>query len=330
MTTLITGGAGYIGSITTRLIRSTGRSVVVLDTLENGHIKAVGDAPFVQGDIADTDLVMNICRDHNVDEVVHFAAYKAVGESMSHPGKYFQNNVTGSQKLCDALQRAGVERIVFSSTAGIYGNPAVVPVTELAPPQCESVYAETKLMIERTLGWYSQTTPLRHVNLRYFNAAGASADATLGEDWRHSQNLIPHVMKALLGFAPALQVFGNDFPTVDGTGVRDYIHVEDLATAHVAALDYLSGGGTSTTCNVGTGRGTSVLQIIETTERVSGKKVPYEIVARRAGDPAECYADARLINQLFGWSPTRSLDDIISSAYAWHVSHPQGHDTEMS
>ena len=327
MTTLITGGAGYIGSITTRLIRSTGRAVVVLDTLENGHIKAVGDAPFVQGDIADTDLVRKICHEHNVDEVVHFAAYKAVGESMENPGRYFQNNVTGSQKLFEALQQAGVERVVFSSTAGIYGNPDVVPVTESAPPRCESVYAETKLMIERTLGWYDKTTSLRHVNLRYFNAAGASSDSTLGEDWRHSQNLIPHVMKALLGYAPKLSVFGNDFPTPDGTGVRDYIHVEDLASAHVAALDHLANNGRSLTCNVGTGFGTSVMQIIDTTERITGKKVPYEIAPRRAGDPAACYADARLINQEFGWSPTKNLDDIIASAYAWHTSHPRGHDS---
>ena len=327
MTTLITGGAGYIGSITTRLIRATGRAVVVLDTLENGHIKAVGDAPFVQGDIADSDLVKKICREHNVDEVVHFAAYKAVGESMENPGKYFQNNVTGSQRLFEALQQSGVQRVVFSSTAGIYGNPDVVPVTESAPPRCESVYAETKLMIERTLGWYDKTTSMRHVNLRYFNAAGASSDSTLGEDWRHSQNLIPHVMKALLGYAPTLSVFGNDFPTPDGTGVRDYIHVEDLASAHVAALDHLANNGRSLTCNVGTGFGTSVMQIIETTERITGKKVPFEIAPRRAGDPAACYADARLINQEFGWTPTKNLDDIIASAYAWHTSHPRGHDS---
>lgn len=327
MTTLITGGAGYIGSITTRLIRATGRAVVVLDTLENGHIKAVGDAPFVQGDIADSDLVKKICHEHNVDEVVHFAAYKAVGESMENPGKYFHNNVTGSQKLFEALQHSGVQRVVFSSTAGIYGNPDVVPVTESAPPRCESVYAETKLMIERTLGWYDKTSSLRHVNLRYFNAAGASSDSTLGEDWRHSQNLIPHVMKALLGYAPTLSVFGNDFPTPDGTGVRDYIHVEDLASAHVAALDHLANNGRSLTCNVGTGFGTSVMQIIETTERITGKKVPFEIAPRRAGDPAACYADARLINQEFGWTPTKNLDDIIASAYAWHTSHPRGHDS---
>ena len=327
MTVLITGGAGYIGSITTRLIRASGRGVVVLDTLENGHRKAVGDAPFVQGDIADSDLVARVVAEHGVDEVVHFAAYKAVGESMTNPGKYFNNNVTGSQKLFEALHQAGVTRVVFSSTAAVYGTPQSVPVRETDVLSCESVYAETKMMIEKTLGWYSQTTKMRNVCLRYFNAAGASEDATLGEDWRFSQNLIPHVMKAVLGFAPALTVFGNDFPTPDGTGVRDYIHVEDLARAHVAALDYLAKGGDSITCNVGTGHGTSVMDIINATERVTGKKVPYEIAGRRAGDPSECYADARLINETFGWSPTHSLDDIISSAHAWHSSHPQGHDS---
>ena len=327
MTVLITGGAGYIGSLTARLIRASGRAIVILDTLENGHRKAVGDAPFVQGDVADSSLVERICSEHGVDEVVHFAAYKAVGESMSNPEKYFNNNVIGSQKLFGALNNAGVERVVFSSTAAVYGTPATVPVQETDPLHCESVYAETKLMIENTLRWYAQTTPMRHACLRYFNAAGASDDATLGEDWRFSQNLIPHVMKAVLGHSPALQVFGNDFPTPDGTGVRDYIHVEDLARAHVAALDYLSAGNESITCNVGTGHGTSVLEIIAATERISGKSVPHEIVARRPGDPSQCYADAGLITEKFNWSPQRNLDDIISSAYAWHSSHPQGHDS---
>ncbi|MEY3588443.1 MAG: UDP-glucose 4-epimerase, partial [Actinomycetota bacterium] len=243
MTTLITGGAGYIGSITARAIRASGRGVVVLDTLENGHRKAVGDAPFVQGDVADADIVRRTVEEHEVDEVVHFAAYKAVGESMENPGKYFANNVTGSQKLFEALHDAGVNRVVFSSTAAVYGTPARVPVRETDGTDCESVYAETKLMIENTLGWYARTTDMRSVCLRYFNAAGASDDATLGENWRFSQNLVPHVMKAVLGHAPALKVFGNDYPTTDGTGVRDYIHVEDLATAHVAALDHLAKGG---------------------------------------------------------------------------------------
>lgn len=325
MSVLITGGAGYIGSVTTRAIRSTGRDVVVLDSLENGHRQAVGDAPFVRGNIADTDLVLGVCAEYAVDEVVHFAAYKAVGESMEQPGRYFANNVAGSQALFAALHDAGVSRIVFSSTAAVYGTPDRVPVRETDEVRCESVYAETKWMIERTLAWYSRTTDMRHVCLRYFNAAGAADDASLGEDWRHSQNLVPHVMKALLGYAPALKVFGDDYPTPDGTGVRDYIHVEDLARAHVAALDYLAGGGDSVTCNVGTGRGTSVLEIVAATERVTGKKVPHEIVARRAGDPSECYADATRISALFGWEAMRSLDDIIASAYAWHSAHPNAY-----
>ena len=325
MTTLITGGAGYIGSITARAIRASGRAVVVLDTLESGHRKAVGDAPFVQADVADADAVRRTVEEHGVDEVVHFAAYKAVGESMENPGKYFANNVTGSQKLFEVLHTCGVERVVFSSTAAVYGTPSRVPVRETDAANCESVYAETKLMIEKTLGWYSRTTSMRSVCLRYFNAAGASDDATLGEDWKFSQNLVPHVMKAVLGRSPALKVFGNDWPTPDGTGVRDYIHVEDLATAHVAALDHLSSGGASVTCNVGTGQGTSVLEVIAATERIAGREVPHEIVGRRAGDVSEVFADASLIRGLFGWEPRRHLDDIISSAYAWHSANPDGH-----
>ena len=325
MTTLITGGAGYIGSITARAIRASGRGVVIIDTLENGHRKAVGDAPFVQGDVADSDLVRRTVEEHHVDEVVHFAAYKAVGESMENPGKYFLNNVTGSQKLFETLHLSGVNRIVFSSTAAVYGTPTRVPVREDDPTVCESVYAETKLMMEHTLGWYARTTDMRSVCLRYFNAAGASDDASLGENWRFSQNLVPHVMKAVLGHAPALKVFGNDYPTPDGTGVRDYIHVEDLATAHVAALDHLKAGHDSVVCNVGTGQGTSVMEIVATTERISGKKVPYDIVGRRVGDVAEVYADAGRIRDLMGWEPRRTLDDIIASAYSWHSRHPNGH-----
>ena len=327
MTTLVTGGAGYIGSITTRLLRSTGRSVVVLDSLENGHAAAVGDTPLVVGNIANTDLVTQICRDHDIDEVVHFAAYKAVGESMENPGKYFDNNVTGSQKLIDAITACGVTRFVFSSTAAIYGTPDSVPVSEASAVRCESVYAETKLMIEHLLHWYGQTRNLRSVSLRYFNAAGASSDSTLGEDWRFSQNLMPHVMKAVLGASSALNVFGNDYPTPDGTGVRDYIHVEDLAASHVAALDYLSNGGQTLVCNVGTGHGTSVLEILQATERITGKPVPHVIQPRRAGDPSECYATTILAAEKLGFVATRSLDDIISSAYAWHVAHPTGHST---
>ena len=326
MTVLVTGGAGYIGSITVRAIRASGRGVVVLDTLENGHRAAVGDAPFVQGDVADSALVEKLCREHGVDEVVHFAAYKAVGESMENPGKYFSNNVTGSQRLLEALHGVGVDRVVFSSTAAVYGTPDTVPVRETDPIRCESVYAETKVMIEKMLAWYGSTTPMRHVVLRYFNAAGAASDGLLGEDWRFSQNLVPHVMKALIG-GSTLRIFGDDWPTPDGTGVRDYIHVEDLAAAHVAALDHLARGGASLTCNVGTGHGTSVNEIVAATERISGRVVPREIAPRRPGDPAACWADASLAAEVLGWTATRSIDDIISTALAWHTSRPHGHDS---
>ncbi|MGA1363003.1 MAG: UDP-glucose 4-epimerase GalE [Ilumatobacteraceae bacterium] len=325
MTTLITGGAGYIGSITARAIRASGRAVVVLDTLENGHRRAVGDAPFVQGDVADRDLVRRAVEEHGVDEVVHFAAYKAVGESMSNPGKYFANNVAGSQALFGVLRDCGVHRVVFSSTAAVYGTPDAVPVTEDFPVRCESVYAETKWMMERTLEWYARTTPLRSIRLRYFNAAGASDDASLGENWDFSENLVPHVMKAVLGHSVGLKVFGKDWPTRDGTGVRDYIHVEDLATAHIAALDHLARGGESATLNVGTGLGTSVLEIIAATERVTGRSVPHEIVGRRPGDVSEVWADGSRMRALTGWEPVRTLDDIISTAFAWHSANPDGH-----
>ena len=326
MTVLITGGAGYIGSLTARLIRASGRAIVILDTLENGHRKAVGDAPFVQGDVADSSLVERICSEHGVDEVVHFAAYKAVGESMSNPEKYFNNNVIGSQKLFGALNNAGVERVVFSSTAAVYGTPATVPVQETDPLHCESVYAETKLMIENTLRWYAQTTPMRHACLRYFNAAGASDDATLGEDWRFSQNLIPHVMKAVLGHSPALQVFGNDFPTPDGTGVRDYIHVMDLAEGHLAALEVLlAGGDQQLTLNLGSGQGHSVLEVIKAFEAACGHRIPYVITSRRSGDAAITVADPSEAQRQLGWQTRRTLKDICRDGWHWQSRNPRGY-----
>jgi len=328
MSVLVTGGAGYIGSITTRLLSESGFDVVVLDSLELGHRAAVTNVPLVVGNIADRELVAKTCKKHDVTDVVHFAAYKAVGESMENPAKYFDNNVTSAHALIAAATDAGVSNFVFSSTASIYGDPDVVPVTEDAEVRCESVYAATKRMTEQILDWYSTTRGLRSVSLRYFNAAGAASDGSLGEDWRYSQNLVPHVMKALLGFAPPLKVFGNDYPTDDGTGVRDYIHVEDLAESHVAALTYLRNGGDTMVCNVGTGVGTSVMDIITTTERVTGRTVPYDIAPRRAGDPARYFANANKAEQVLGWSSRRSLDDIIASAYAWHSAHPYGHATQ--
>lgn len=324
MTILVTGGAGYIGSHTVRLLRSLGREVVAFDSLERGHRAALLDAPLVVGDIADEALVTRTCREHGVTDVVHFAAYKSAGESMTSPAKYWQNNVQGTVHLVEAALAAGVNRLVFSSSAAVYGNPATLPVDEDAPLSPENVYAETKAVMERVIRWYGVTRGLRWASLRYFNAAGASADAAIGEDWTITTNLVPLVMKAALGASGPLDVFGNDYPTPDGTGVRDYVHVEDLATAHVAAVDHLVRGGDDLTVNLGTGRGSSVLEVLAATAKVSGREVPHRFVARRAGDPAVVYADPSRAREVLGWSATRGLTEIIESAYAWHSAHPTG------
>jgi UDP-glucose 4-epimerase len=320
MTILVTGGAGYIGSHTVRLLAEQGRHVVVLDTLELGIRERIAGIELVQGDIADHKVVDKVVRKYGVTDVIHFAAYKAVGESMEQPLRYWNNNVASTIALVRALLAAGVSRIVFSSSAGVYGNPETIPVTEDARLDPKSVYAETKATMERFL-LSCDAIGLRSVNLRYFNAAGASDDATIGENWDLSNNLVPRVMKAILSASGPLQVFGNDYPTPDGTCIRDYIHVVDLADAHVKAIDYLASGGTSLSCNVGTGHGTSVLEVIELAEQVSGRKVPYEVAARRPGDPVAVYADPTLIRAVLGWKATRDLRDIISSAWNWHSTN---------
>ena len=327
MTVLVTGGAGYIGSHTVRQLLATGRRVVVLDSLELGNRAAVVDAELVVGDIADRALVGEICRAHGVRQVVHFAAYKAVGESMQQPGRYWLNNVTGTVHLVEAVLAEGVRELVFSSSCSVYGTPERMPVTEAAPIQPESVYAETKAMTDRVLARYGTTHGLRSVSLRYFNAAGASADAAIGEDWTHSQNLVPLVMKAALGRMGRLAVFGNDYPTPDGTCIRDYIHVDDLAAAHLRSLDHLAAGGGTEAVNVGTGVGSSVLEVIAASERISGLTVPYDIVARRAGDPVSTYADPARAREMLKWQASQGLDEIIASAWAWHSTHPDGFTT---
>jgi UDP-glucose-4-epimerase GalE len=319
VTVLVTGGAGYIGSHTVRALRADGREVVVLDTLELGRADALLGAPLVQGDIADAVLVQQVCVDHGVTAIVHFAAYKSVGESMQSPGKYWHNNVDGTATLVEAAMRAGVRDIVFSSSCSVYGTPSVVPVAEDAPIDPESVYAESKAMVETILRWYGVTHGLRSISLRYFNAAGASSDGAIGEDWTFSINLVPLVMKAALGAGPPVRVFGRDYPTPDGTCIRDYIHVEDLADAHVRALDQLgNGGGRSLAVNLGTGTGSSVLDVITATEAAVGRAVPFELVERRAGDPVATFADPRYAEAALGWRARQGLTEIVESAYRWH------------
>jgi UDP-glucose 4-epimerase len=320
MTVLVTGGAGYIGSHTARALREAGHDIVVLDSLEFGSEKAVLGAPLVVGDINDHDLVSQTCKEFNVTSCIHFAAYKSVGESMEQPARYIRNNVAGTAALAGSLAACGVDKIVFSSSCSVYGTPAHVPVTEDAPIHPESVYADTKAMSERVLQWFDTTHGMRSVSLRYFNAAGASMDAAIGEDWTVTLNLIPIVMKALLGKRGPLEVFGTDYPTPDGTAVRDYIHVEDLASAHIKAIEYLHSGGATTAVNTGTGTGSSVLEVINATERITGKKVPHTFGPRRAGDPSATFADPRTCEMILGWKAVHGLDAIIESAYRWHAA----------
>lgn len=321
--TLVTGGAGYIGSHTVRALTNMGRPVVVLDTLELGRKEAIGSTPLVVGDIADRSLVTETCERYGVDQVVHFAAYKSVGESMQHPGKYFANNVGATVELIEGCAAANVSQLVFSSSCSVYGTPQAVPVTEDAELAPESVYAQSKVMVERMLRWYTETAGLRYVSLRYFNAAGASLDAHIGEDWDYSINLIPLVMKAILLDDHRLKVFGDDYDTPDGTCIRDYIHVEDLAIAHVKALDYLAQGRESVELNLGTGTGSSVLDVIRAAAQVASADVPYDIVDRRAGDPVAVYAAPGSAEQTLGWTAEHGLDTIVETAYRWHQRQVQ-------
>jgi UDP-glucose-4-epimerase GalE len=328
VTVLVTGGAGYIGCHTVRALRTLGRDVVVLDSLETGYDAAVLGAPLVVGDIADMALVGRIVAEHDIDSIIHFAGYKNAGESMDKPGKYFRNNVVGTARLLEAIEGTGVHHFVFSGSCSVYGTPAQLPVSESAPLQPESPYGQSKLMSEQMLRWYGERAGLPWMSLRYFNASGASADAVIGEDIAVTLNLVPLVMKAALGLRPPVQVFGTDFPTPDGTAIRDYIHVEDLADAHVLALEHLEAGGESTAVNLGTGTGSSVKQVIETTEREIGRAVPAEYVGRRPGDPSAVWADNRLAAELLGWKPRFGLEEIVASAWRWHSTHPHGYQPE--
>jgi len=314
---LIVGGAGYIGSQTAKRVAQAGLKPVVFDNLVYGHRWAVKWGPFVEGDLADGALLKDVLEQFKITAVIHFAAYAYVGESVTNPRKYFRNNVAGTLNLLDAMLDAGVRDIVFSSTCATYGVPTKVPIAEDHPQAPVNPYGETKLAIEHALHWYQRAYPLRFAALRYFNAAGADPDGEVGEDHDPETHLIPLALDAALGGKP-LDIYGTDYPTPDGTAVRDYIHVQDLADAHVAALDRLRDGATNLRVNLGTGRGHSVREVIAAVEKVSGKKVPARETGRRAGDPPELVADPRLAAEVLGWQARLSgIDTIVEHAWRW-------------
>ncbi|HET8842915.1 MAG TPA: UDP-glucose 4-epimerase GalE [Ktedonobacteraceae bacterium] len=324
MRVLVTGGAGYIGSHTVRELKNQGYEVTALDTLERGASQAVLGVPLLQADITDAVQLEQAFQQVHPEAVIHFAAYKAPGESMAEPTRYFRNNVYGTLQLLDTMVRHTTRYMIFSSSCSIFGTPQVLPVTEETPFGPESVYGESKLMGETLLKWFDRTCGLKSVALRYFNASGASLDNAIGEDWDTTYNLIPLVMKAILGRAPAIKVFGNDYPTRDGTAIRDYIHVVDLAIAHVKALEYLISGEESTAFNLGSGVGHSVQEVIDTARRVSGKDLRVEYVERRAGDPVAIWADSSKAERELDWKAQYNLETIVRTAWIWHSTHPNG------
>ena len=326
MTILVTGGAGYIGSATVELLQAKGENVVVLDNLVYGHRASLAkNTPFYQGDIGDANLVRQIVDEHRVESCVHFAAYTYVGESVAEPKKYFGNNSVQSIKLLDALVGANIKKFVFSSTCATYGEPRRIPIDETHPQNPTSPYGWSKFMTERVLESYDTAFGLKSVALRYFNASGATLKC--GECHDPETHLIPNVLNAADGTLPFVSIFGGDYPTPDGTCVRDYIHIADLGEAHIRALDYLKTGGASTQINLGNGLGFSVLEVVEAARRVTGKNIEVKIEPQRAGDPSRLIADARKAAEILGWKPAYAdLDEIIKTAWDWKQAHPGGYE----
>jgi UDP-arabinose 4-epimerase len=320
MSILVVGGAGYIGSHTAKLLSESGLEPIVFDNLVQGHRQAVQWGPIVVGDLEDQALVRRVIQEHRVTAVLHFAALIAAGESMSHPRKYFRNNVANTLNLLDAMVDCGVRDIVFSSTAAVYGSPIEVPIPESHELIPVNPYGESKLAVERILRWYSNAYPIRFAALRYFNAAGADPGGGIGERHAPETHLIPLAIDAALGRRGALDIYGTDYETPDGTAVRDYIHVNDLAEAHRLALGHLARGGENFMLNLGTGHGHSVREIVSAVEKATGRAVPVRVVGRRAGDPAVLVADARRAEGVLGWRPRYSdLDTIVRDAVRWQL-----------
>lgn len=324
MKLLVTGGAGYIGSICVESLLAQGYEVVVIDNLQEGHREAVlPGAVFYEGDFGDRSLLHHIFQDHAPAGVIHFAAQSTTALSMTDPGLYFQNNLVNSIALLDTMRAFGCDRMIFSSTASIFGEPQYTPVDEIHPQQPINAYGESKLMFEKILDWYHRAYGLKFNAFRYFNAAGASN--VLGEAHRHENHLIPVIIQKVLGQRETLEIFGDDYPTEDGTCIRDYIHVVDLAQAHIKALDNLDRHPAGK-YNLGNGKGFSNLEVIKAIEKVSGESVEFTLTDRRPGDPAVLVASSELAHEELGWRPGfDTLEEIVKSAWKWHKSHPRGY-----
>lgn len=327
MNVLVVGGAGYIGSHAVAQLIAADHKVVVLDNLSRGHAAAVPAELLVQGDLIDTELVEKTLRENAIDVVMHFAAFAEVGESVKDPASYYQNNVVAALSLLEAMRRADVKKIVFSSTTATYGQPDKVPIAESTPQHPINPYGFTKLVIERALADYAHAYGFAYAALRYFNAAGAHPDGHIGEHHDPESHLIPIVLQVALGQRESITIFGDDYPTPDGTCIRDYIHVEDLADAHLRAMERLQ-PGTGICVNLGTGNGISVREIVDACRDVTGHAIPVVMGSRRPGDPAKLIADATLAGELLGWKAKYTdVKEVVETAWRWHQSHPHGYDS---
>ena len=318
MNVLVTGGAGYIGSHTAKALVNAGFIPVVFDNLSRGNRWALKFGEFAEGDLSDKVRIRQVLAKHKIEAVIHFAAYINVGESVPHPELYFRNNTANALTLLEAMLEENVRRIVFSSTAAVYGDPQTPILPETHPKNPVNPYGESKLAVENMLKWFSPAFPLGYVALRYFNASGADPDGEVGEAHDPETHLIPRIIFAAQGKLDAIDVFGTDYETADGTAIRDYVHVLDLADAHIRALGYLEQGGASTAFNLGSGRGFSVKEVIDMVEKVSGRKVPVRYGPRRAGDPPMLIADSTRANEILGWKAQYSLEEIVRTAWNWH------------
>jgi UDP-glucose 4-epimerase len=326
MKILVCGGAGYIGSHMVRELVEKGYDVVVLDNFSTGHAGAVHpQAALVEGDIRDKKVLRNVFKEHAVDCVMHFCANSQVGESMELPLKYYHNNVYGTMCLLEVMREFQVNKFVFSSTAAVYGEPEELPITEETAKNPTNTYGETKLTVEKMLKWVDQAHGVKSVIFRYFNAAGAHPSGEIGEDHDPESHLIPLIIQAALGQREKISIFGEDYPTPDGSCIRDYIHIMDIAAAHILGMEQLLSGAESDVYNLGNGSGFSVKEVIEKVKQLTGREFPVEIAERRGGDPATLIASSEKAQQKLGWKPVHSdLDNIINTAWKWHQSHPDG------